>query len=743
MNDNEKYIEEFIKDIPFGAPDSGHRDELKMQLLSAFPKHRLQSKVHYVPPRRVIMNRQHIKLAVAAGVVIAVLIGMSIFTDGGVALAEVLDKVKDIKTVFYRSKADIKGLPGVPSDQVTHVTSQVKLSYDKGVYIKSKIQLPQRTTERDSYILFDKSVLYTLIPADKEYIQMTLTDELMEKMDSESGDPVTLLKAMADCEHVDLGHDTINGINVWGIEATDPVLGTKVGSVLSSGMFDNIVVRLWVNEETKLPVRLTAQGSAKNGEITMGLVIDDFQWDVAMDPGELEIVIPEDYKLLGQAKWDVSSEGKDIVEVLQFFAEYADGRYPSSLSTMTVAREIVGHLRRKLAPSLSSGSLPREIMQKLTKLEMVGQSYAALENEGKDPAYYGNKVSAEFPHAVLLRWKIGDDKYRVVFGDLSIRDVDSNELAKLEAAPLNSSSKAIKPQPANGLNGTKIEDLELSWMPGANSAGHKVYYGTSSRGLTLLADVNNLTSTVAPVLEHGVTYYWRVDEVQSDGSVVTGDVWSFSPGSLVGWWKLDDGSGDTVADSSGNNLQGTIAGDPVWSDGVAGKAMKFDGDGDYVDLGNDPSLNITNQITVAAWIKVDTFDCEWQAIITKGDGSWRLQRNGTENSIEFACTGAFVPNALVGSLFGTISINDGKWHHVAGTYDGSRICLYVDGKLDVSSEAAGSIMVNDYNVLIGANAEKANRNFKGSINNVRIYSYALSAEEVNEIFAEQGTATTK
>jgi hypothetical protein len=743
MNDNEKYIEEFIKDIPFDTPDTGHRDELKKQLLNAFPKHRLKPTVHNVGVWRIIMNKPVTKLAVAAVLIVAVIIGLNIFLGGGVALAEVLDKVRDIKTVFYRTKADIKGLPGAPSEQITHITTQVKLSYDKGIHIKSMIRLPERTAERESYILFDKRVLYTLTHADKEYIEIKLTDELMEKMDTENGDPVTLLKAMADCEHVELGHDTINGIEVWGIEVTDPVLGTKLGSVLSSGMFDSIVVRLWVDVKTKLPVRLTAQGSARNGEISMDLVIDDFQWDAAMDPAELEFTIPEDYKLLGQATWDVTKEGEDIVEVLKFFAEYADGGYPSSLSTMTVAREIVGQLRRKLAPSLSSGGLPREMMEKLAKLEMVGQAYAALENGGKDPAYHGDKVTAEFPHAVLLRWKIGEGIYRVIFGDLSKRDVTSDELTRLEAAPLNPLSKAIKPQPADGLIGTQLEELELSWMSGANATGHKVYMGTSPESLKLLAEVSDSTSTAGPALERGVTYYWRVDEIQSDGSVVTGDVWSFNPGGLVAWWKFDEGSGSAAADSSGSNLHGTIAGNPAWVDGPAGKALRFDGDGDFVDIGNDSRFNLTGQITVAAWIKVDAFDREWQAIITKGDGSWRLQRNGTKGSLEFACTGAFVPGALVGSLFGSVNINDGRWHHIAGTYDGSMICMYVDGQHDIASDANGAIEVNDYNLIIGANAEKPDRNFKGSIDEVRIYSYALSAEEVKAISAEQNPGSDK
>jgi hypothetical protein len=59
--------------------------------------------------------------------------------------------------------------------------------------------------------------------------------------------------------------------------------------------------------------------------------------------------------------------------------------------------------------------------------------YATLEKDGKDPAYYGDKVSAESPKAVLFRWKIDDDTYRVVFGDLRTEDVSAEKLAELEA----------------------------------------------------------------------------------------------------------------------------------------------------------------------------------------------------------------------------------------------------------------------------------------------------------------------
>jgi hypothetical protein len=319
-----------------------------------------------------------------------------------------------------------------------------------------------------------------------------------------------------------------------------------------------------------------------------------------------------------------------------------------------------------------------------------------------------------------MRWRLDNGNYRVILGDLSLKEVTAEELKTVEAAPLNLQSKAIKPQPQDGSVGTPKEELELKWMPGAQAIGHKVYFGTNAPGLALLAVVKGATSVVAPALQRGASYYWRVDEVQLDGSVVTGDVWTFRPGGLVGWWKFDEGAGTRAADSSGHGFHGTLVGGPAWVDGVVGKALELDGIDDYVDLGNGSQFAITGPITICARIKVKAFDKEWQALVTKGDSSWRLQRNRGQNSLEFACTGVPVPGALVGSLFGTVNVNDGQWHHVAAVSDGTRVTLYVDGRLDMSVEAAGTLRTNNYKVLIGANDEKPGRNWSGLIDDARL-----------------------
>lgn len=72
---------------------------------------------------------------------------------------------------------------------------------------------------------------------------------------------------------------------------------------------------------------------------------------------------------------------------------------------------------------------------------------------------------------------------------------------------------------------------------------------------------------------------------------------------LTGYWSLNEGSGDTAADSSGNGNMGNLVNGPSWVDGEYDKALQFHGTGDYVDAGNGASLNATNAITIEVWVK--------------------------------------------------------------------------------------------------------------------------------------------
>jgi hypothetical protein len=308
-------------------------------------------------------------------------------------------------------------------------------------------------------------------------------------------------------------------------------------------------------------------------------------------------------------------------------------------------------------------------------------------------------------------------------------------LMQLSQSDLTAKAMATKPQPREGATVGLESVSKLKWRPGINAKSHKIYFGTQAGQISLLAEVKSSSHDELPELEDATMYYWRVDEVWNDGTVITGDVWSFTTGSLVSLWKLDEASGDIVKDSAGNN-NGKLIGDPQWqpAGGKIGGALEFDGDGDFVKIGEESDFDMADQITVSTWIKVNQFDKEWQALIAKGDSAWRIQRNQNEDSLEFACSGLKIPSGLPwGNLLGKRSVNDGQWHHIAGIYDGSKMSLLIDGNEDSSQPASGRINTNNEPVYIGENSENTGRNWNGLIDDVRVYNYALTKEEVTAL----------
>lgn len=205
-------------------------------------------------------------------------------------------------------------------------------------------------------------------------------------------------------------------------------------------------------------------------------------------------------------------------------------------------------------------------------------------------------------------------------------------------------------------------------------------------------------------------------------------------------WKLDESTGTVARDALGAR-DGTVKGNPVWqpSGGMIGGALKFDGVGDYVECGNDPAFNLTDKITVAAWIKVETFDKDWQAIFGKGDSAWRIQRDGSTNAVEFACDSLAGGVYQLRNVLGHTPVNDGRWHHVAGTYDGARLCVYVDGALDAFVATQGPIATNTSSARIAENSESRGRYWKGLIDDVLLYNAALSQSQINGVMTGSDT----
>lgn len=195
---------------------------------------------------------------------------------------------------------------------------------------------------------------------------------------------------------------------------------------------------------------------------------------------------------------------------------------------------------------------------------------------------------------------------------------------------------------------------------------------------------------------------------------------------LLAYYALEN----NTYDSSGNELHGTLAGDPTFVKGAVGMALDFDGVGDYVNCGNSPLFDLTEQFTVAAWVSIRSVPGEWLTVIAKGDGAWRISTNSSTRRMHFGITDRSGYRETHAANSNTV-LPLNEWHHVCGTYDlqnGARI--YIDGELDGTNPNTAGINRDAFNVYIGDNSQWTGRFWDGLIDEVVIYDRALSEGEV-------------
>ena len=318
-------------------------------------------------------------------------------------------------------------------------------------------------------------------------------------------------------------------------------------------------------------------------------------------------------------------------------------------------------------------------------------------------------------------------------GNVGLSKVVFHQAPGLQAGPQT---------PADGAISISVGTPALKWMAGQGAAEHKVFFGTAPDNLTLLASTKE-THLDAPPLKPDASYFWRVDEVPADGRVVTGRVARFGTIGLVAWWKLDEAKGSKAEDASGHEFTGTVVGRSAWTPGQGriGGAMEFSSRGAFINCGTEPEFDCRDGMTLAAWIKVRQFNKRSQAIVTKGDVGWRLQRLRESGMVEFCFNTASSTEDSEKHLVSVASkrkVDDGQWHHVVGLSDGHHAALYVDGELEASAEAK-PIAQNSAPLMIGCNPPPSNgKRFEGWIDNVRLYGYGLSEAEVKALYQGAG-----
>ncbi|HXE12539.1 MAG TPA: LamG-like jellyroll fold domain-containing protein [Bryobacteraceae bacterium] len=199
-----------------------------------------------------------------------------------------------------------------------------------------------------------------------------------------------------------------------------------------------------------------------------------------------------------------------------------------------------------------------------------------------------------------------------------------------------------------------------------------------------------------------------------------------APSGLVAAYNFNEGAGTLVADSSGNGNTGTIANATWTTSGKFGNALVFNGTNARVNISDSVSLHLSSAMTVEAWINPSAVTSAWRDVIYKGLDSIYLEATSDRSKVP-AAGGTFGGNDI--AAFGTSALALNIWVHLAETYDGSTVRLYVNGVLVSSLAQTGAIAPSAKPLQIGGDSDWG-QYFKGTIDEIRIYNIALTAAQI-------------
>ena len=388
---------------------------------------------------RITMKSPIIKIAVAAIILIACIAGITMLDKtSSIVLADVLTKIERIGAYKYQMDMTTKGQP---FDNITidaEMQGTILFSQEYGVKTIMDVSMTNSpvSMSHETYLLLRDKALIEILPDRKRYTRMEIDDDFVERIKNQSYNPAKITQQILACKYNSLGTSTIDGIKVEGFQTDDPNY--------AGGMYNKVDIKLWVDVKTQLPVQLE-MNLEREGQANMSVsgIVHNFQWDVYVDASEFEPVIPDDYTSTtsGSIKFPANTE-ETAIEGLKRFAEFF-GHYPQDLNLLTLVSQMskittgdtpaAKQLQEELK-GLDSKQRNQKLLENMMPITGAATFYMFLVQDNKDPAYYGNIVTPDDADLVLMRWKISDNEYRVIFGDLQAETVGTDVLAEIESA---------------------------------------------------------------------------------------------------------------------------------------------------------------------------------------------------------------------------------------------------------------------------------------------------------------------
>ena len=218
-------------------------------------------------------------------------------------------------------------------------------------------------------------------------------------------------------------------------------------------------------------------------------------------------------------------------------------------------------------------------------------------------------------------------------------------------------------------------------------------------------------------------------------SMLVNDRGTTSAGRLEARWSFDRSDRETASADSRNGPHGTFVNAPKRVDGVDGNAIDLNGRDQWIDVGNPVALRLTGSMSVTAWIKARRFPDDDAAIVS--DRTRLGYQLDTTISQERRTVGFKLANdsGRLMARYGRTELATNRWYHVAGVYDAQARTLdvYLNGRPDngcLLGQVTSRQYVSGAPVFIGRRGDRRGFEFAGLIDDVRIYSRAITSNEI-------------
>jgi len=211
---------------------------------------------------------------------------------------------------------------------------------------------------------------------------------------------------------------------------------------------------------------------------------------------------------------------------------------------------------------------------------------------------------------------------------------------------------------------------------------------------------------------------------------------------IVLYLPFNEGGGNEIADQSGNGNDGTIKGNPAWVEGKSGKALKFNGADDSVEVTNSPTLNITGAVTILAWINLEgVYPNQYGHIagINKVGGqtedAYYLNVGYYDREHDKVSLGIIGEGVQETPVQGQTQVPQDVWTFVAGVFSpGEFMRVYINGQLDGElNTVPEKTQIAPTAFTVGAVVASTSYSFQGAIDEVVVYKRALTEDEIQRV----------